>query len=131
VLLGFGALVFGTVMRGSYATVGLTAFMGAAAFAAISLVIGARVEHTDVANGWINFVQLPMWVLSGTFFSYERFPQWLHAPIRALPLTAVVDALRAVSNAGASLLDIAPQILVLGAWCVLGFVVALKTFRWQ
>jgi ABC-type multidrug transport system permease subunit len=131
VLLGFGALIFGTVMRGSYATVGLTAFMGAAAFAAISLVIGARVEHTDVANGWINFVQLPMWVLSGAFFSYERFPQWLHAPIRALPLTAVVDALRAVSNAGASLLDIAPQILVLSAWCVVGFVVALKTFRWQ
>ncbi len=131
VLLGFGALVFGTVMRGSYATVGLAAFFGAAAFAAISLVIGARVEHTDVANGWINFVQLPMWVLSGAFFSYERFPQWLHGPIRALPLTAVVDALRAVSNAGASLLDIAPQMLVLGAWCVVGFVVALKTFRWQ
>ena len=131
VLLGFGALVFGTVVRGSYATIGLTAFVGAAAFAAVSLVIGARVENTDVANGWINFVQLPMWVLSGAFFSYERFPEWLHAPIRLLPLTAVVDALRAVSNAGASLLDVAPQILVLSAWCAVGFVVALKTFRWQ
>lgn len=131
VLLGFGALVFGTVVRGSYATIGLAAFTGAAAFAAISLVIGARVENTDVANGWINFVQLPMWVLSGAFFSYERFPEWLHAPIRLLPLTAVVDAMRAVSNAGASLLDVAPQVLVLTAWCVVGFVVALKTFRWQ
>ena len=67
--------------------VGLVAFLGAAAFAAVSLVIGARVENTDVANGWINFVQLPMWVLSGAFFSYERFPEWLHAPIRLLPLT--------------------------------------------
>jgi ABC-type multidrug transport system permease subunit len=131
VLLGFGALVFGTVVRGSYATIGLTAFAGAAAFAAVSLVIGARVETTDVANGWINFVQLPMWVLSGAFFSYERFPEWLHGPIRLLPLTAVVDAIRAVSNAGASLLDVAPQILVLSAWCAVGFVVALKTFRWQ
>ena len=131
VLLGFGAFVFGTVVRGSYATVAFTAFLGAAAFAAVSLVIGARVENTDVANGWINFVQLPMWVLSGAFFSYERFPEWLHAPIRLLPLTAVVDAMRAVSNAGASLLDIAPQVLTLTAWCAAGFVIALRTFRWQ
>jgi ABC-2 type transport system permease protein len=131
VLLGFGALVFGTVVRGSYGSVALLAFLGAAAFAAISLVIGARVENTDVANGWINFVQLPMWVLSGAFFSYERFPEWLHAPIRLLPLTAVVDAMRAVSNAGASLVDVAPQVVVLGTWCVVGFVVALRTFRWQ
>jgi ABC-type multidrug transport system permease subunit len=131
VLLGFGALVFGTVVRGSYASLALVAFLGAAAFAAISLVIGARVESTDVANGWINFAQLPMWVLSGPFFSYERFPDWLHAPIRLLPLTAVVDAMRAISNAGASLLDCAPQIATLSAWSIAGFVVAQRTFRWQ
>jgi ABC-type multidrug transport system permease subunit len=131
VLLGFGALVFGTVVRGSYATIALVSFLGAAAFAAVSLVIGARVENTDVANGWINFVQLPMWVLSGAFFSYERFPEWLHAPIRFLPLTALVDALRAVSNAGATLADCATELLVMTAWCAVGFFVALRTFRWQ
>jgi ABC-type multidrug transport system permease subunit len=131
VLLGFGTLVFGTVMRGSYGTIGLVAFLGAAAFAAVSLVIGARVENTDVANGWINFVQLPMWVLSGAFFSYERFPEWLHAPIRFLPLTALVDSLRTVSNAGATLVDCLPQIAVMSVWCAAGFFVALRTFRWQ
>jgi ABC-type multidrug transport system permease subunit len=72
-----------------------------------------------------------MWVLSGAFFSYERFPDWLHTPIRSLPLTAVVDGLRAVSNGGASLVECVPQILVLSTWCVVGFVVALRTFRWQ
>jgi len=131
VLLGFGALVFGTVVRGSYATLGLIAFLGAAAFAAVSLVVGARVENTEVANGWMNFVQLPMWVLSGAFFSYERFPEWLHGFIRLLPLTALVDGLRAVSNAGATLADSAPQILVMSVWCAAGFFVALRTFRWQ
>jgi len=70
------------------------AFLGAAAFAAISLVIGARVENTESANGWMNLVQLPMWVLSGALFSHERFPEWLHPVLRALPLTALVDALR-------------------------------------
>jgi ABC-type multidrug transport system permease subunit len=131
ILLGFGRLVFGTVVRGSYATLGLVAFLGAAAFAGISLVVGARVEDTQVANGWMNFVQLPMWVLSGAFFSYERFPDWLHAPIRLLPLTALVDALRAVSNAGATLAECAGQIAVMTVWCSVGFFVALRTFRWQ
>ena len=79
----------------------------------------------------MNFVQLPMWVLSGAFFSYERFPDWLHAPIRLLPLTALVDALRAVSNAGATLADCARQVAVMSVWCVVGFFVALWTFRWQ
>jgi ABC-2 type transport system permease protein len=131
ILLGFGALVFGTVVRGSYATLGLVAFLGAAAFASVSLVVGARVENTEVANGWMNFVQLPMWVLSGAFFSYERFPEGLHGFIRLLPLTALVDALRAVSNAGATLVECAHPISVMSVWGAVGFFVALRTFRWQ
>lgn len=131
VMLGFGALVFGTVVRGSYLTIGLLAFLGAAAFAAVGLIVGARVDNTEVANGWMNFIQMPMWVLSGTFFAYERFPEWLHAPIRLLPLSSLVDAVRAVSNAGATLADCAFQIAVLVVWSAVGFTIALRTFRWQ
>jgi ABC-2 type transport system permease protein len=131
VLLAFGHLVFGTVVRGSLASVVLVSFLGAASFAAVSLLIGARVDSTESANGWMNFVQMPMWLLSGAFFSYERFPDWLHGPIRALPLTAIVDALRAISNEGATLIGCWSELLVLSFWCALGFVVALKTFRWQ
>ena len=130
-MLGFGALVFGTVVRGSYFTVGLLAFLGAASFAAVSLIVGARVENTEVANGWMNFIQMPMWVLSGAFFSYERFPEWLHTPIRLLPLSSLVDAMRAVSNAGATLFDCSFQIAVLVFWSAVGFTIALRTFRWQ
>ena len=131
VLLAFGHLVFGTVVRGSLVSLALVAFLGAASFAAVSLLIGARVDSSESANGWMNFVQMPMWLLSGAFFSYERFPEWLHGPIRALPLTAIVDALRAISNEGATLLGCWTELSVLGAWCAFGFAVALKTFRWQ
>ncbi|HEX9621343.1 MAG TPA: ABC transporter permease [Polyangiaceae bacterium] len=130
-LLAFGALVFDTTVQGSYVAFTLVAFVGAASFAGISLLIGARVENMESANGWMNFVQLPMWVLSGAFFSYERFPEWLHAPIRLLPLTALVDGLRAIFNDAAGLLSTWPQILVLAVWGAAGFAVALKTFRWQ
>ena len=51
----------------------------------------------------MNFIMLPMWLLSGTFFSSERFPQVFQPFIKALPLTALNTLLRAVMNEGASL----------------------------
>jgi ABC-2 type transport system permease protein len=130
-LIGFGKLIFGTTIRGNPLDVVLLGAVGAASFAGISLVVGARLDNTEVANGWMNFVMLPMWILSGSFFSYERFPAWLRLPIRLLPLTAVNDALRAVYNDGASLLGVGAELAVLAAWGLVGFGVALKTFRWQ
>jgi ABC-2 type transport system permease protein len=130
-LVGFGKLIFGTTIQGSIPGLVVAAFLGAAAFAAISLVVGARLDNTEVANGWMNFVQLPMWIVSGSFFTYERFPEWLQLPIRILPLTAVTDALRAIYNDGASLAGIGFELGVLAAWSALGFAIALKTFRWQ
>jgi ABC-2 type transport system permease protein len=130
-LLAFGALVFGTVVRGAYFALAVVSVLGAAAFAGISLVIGARVDNTETANGWMNFAQLPMWVLSGAFFSYERFPEWLHPIIQTLPLTALVDSLRAIANEGATLWACWSELGVLAAWSLAGFLIALRIFRWQ
>lgn len=130
-LLVFARLVFASTLQGSLFDFALVGVLGAAAFAAVSLLIGARVETTEVATGWMNFVQLPMWVLSGIFFSYERFPEWLHLPIQLLPLTALVDGLRAVFNDGSSLFELWQPIAVMFAWAAVGFVFAVRSFRWQ
>jgi ABC-2 type transport system permease protein len=131
VLVTFGWLIFGTRVQGSPLLLPAVALLGASAFAAISLIIGARVENTESANGWMNFVQLPMWVLSGAFFSYERFPEVLHEPIRLLPLTALCDALRVVYAGEASLRTLGHEVIVLVVWSVVGYLVAARTFRWQ
>jgi ABC-type multidrug transport system permease subunit len=131
VLVIFGALAFGTVVQGSYLALALTALVGAAAFAGLGLMVGARVDNTEVASGWMNFIQLPMWVFSGAFFSNQSFPEWLQPFIQALPLTALVDAFRLVYNEGLGLLGIASELAILGAWMLLGFVIAGRTFRWQ
>lgn len=130
-LVGFGKVIFGTTIQGNPLNVFVLGAIGAASFAGISLIVGARLDNTEVANGWMNFVMLPMWILSGSFFSYERFPAWLKLPIRLLPLTAVNDALRAVYNDGASLLGVGFELAVLVTWGLVGFGVALKMFRWQ
>jgi ABC-2 type transport system permease protein len=131
VLIGFGRLVFGTQVQGNFGLLLVASTLGAAAFAAIGFLIGARLSSTEVAGGWMNFVQLPMWLLSGSFFSYERFPEWLQLPIRLLPLTAINDALRRIYNEAAGLSSIGFELGVLGVWALLGFAVAIKTFRWQ
>jgi ABC-2 type transport system permease protein len=131
VLVGFGRLVFGSEIQGSIAALLVASTLGAAAFAAIGFLIGARLSSTEVAGGWMNFVQLPMWLLSGSFFSYERFPEWLQFPIRLLPLTAANDALRRVYNEAGTLSSIGFELAVLLVWSVVGFGVALKVFRWQ
>ena len=80
----------------------------------------------------MNLVMLPMWLLSGTFFSYERFPAAVLPVIRVLPLTALNDALRAVQNDGAALWRrLWPQLVILLAWGLISFVVAVRIFRWQ
>jgi ABC-type multidrug transport system permease subunit len=65
------------------------------------------------------------------FFSYERFPDAVLPVIRALPLTALNDALRGVMNDGFNVAQIAPQLAVLAAWGVVSYLVGLKIFRWQ
>ncbi len=130
-LVGFGALVFGVEVRGSWVDLALVSVVGGSAFAGIALLVAARPSSIEVASGWMNFVMLPMWVLSGSFFSYARFPEWLQPAIRALPLTALNDALRAVINEGGSLAALAPELGVLAAWGLGCFALALRLFRWQ
>ncbi|HKY43865.1 MAG TPA: ABC transporter permease, partial [Pyrinomonadaceae bacterium] len=100
-------------------------------FSGIGLLVAARPTTIEGVSGLMNLVMLPMWLLSGTFFSSERFPQVLQPFIQALPLTAINNVLRAVMNEGAALSSNWTPIGVLLAWCVVSFVVALKIFKWQ
>lgn len=131
VLVLFGWLVFDVSIRGSVFDVTLVSLLGAAAFSGLALLMASRTESVEVASGWMNFIQLPMWLLSGSFFDYTRFPQVTHPFIQALPLTALNDSLRAVMNEGAGLATIWPQAATLTVVAVLSFGVALRLFRWQ
>jgi ABC-type multidrug transport system permease subunit len=130
-LLGFGMLVFGVPMRGSWLVLALTCLLGALAFGGIGLLIASRAKTMEGASGLMNLVMLPMWVFSGVFFSASRFPDAAQPIIRALPLTAVVDALRATMIEGAGLAAIAGQLAIIAAWMVVTFLVALRIFRWR
>jgi ABC-type multidrug transport system permease subunit len=131
VILAFGVLVFGVPIRGSLSLLLFAAVLGSLSFAGVGLLVASRAQTIEAASGLMNLVMVPMWLLSGVFFSAERFPKAAQPLIRALPLTALNDALRAVMLEGRGLTAIASQLLVMTAWGVVSFAFALKIFRWQ
>jgi ABC-type multidrug transport system permease subunit len=130
-VLGFAVLVFHVPMHGSLIALGLFCVLSSMSFCALGLLIASRVQTIEAASGMTNAVMMPMWICSGVFFSAQRFPNVMQPLIKALPLTAVIDALRANMLQGATLAQIAPQAGVLSAWLVVCFFVALKLFRWR
>ena len=100
------------------------------AFGGLGLLTASRAQKIESVSGLINLVMMPMWIFSGVFFSYERFPAIVHPFIRALPLTALNDALRATILQGASLASQSGRLLVLVLWGGVSFVLALRWFRW-
>jgi ABC-type multidrug transport system permease subunit len=130
-LLLFGMLAFGVEVRGSFLAAIAIGLAGALSFAGLGLLTASRARNVETANGLMNLVALPMWLLSGVFFSTSNFPDWMRPLVDALPLTALNDALRAVVNTGAPLASTWPELLVLAAWAVVSYAVALRLFRWQ
>lgn len=129
-LLGFAWLAFGVPVRGSMLSLTVVTLLGAVAFGGLGLLVASRVRTIEAVSGWMNVVMVPMWVVSGVFFSSSNFPAATLPFIRALPLTALNDALRAVMLDGASLVAVAPEMAILGAWTAVSFVLALRVFRW-
>jgi ABC-type multidrug transport system permease subunit len=129
-LLVFARLIFGVGLAGSPLALAAVIVVGALAFAGLGTLLASRAKTLETMSGLINLCTMPMMLLSGVFFSTSRFPDFMQPFIRVLPLTALNDALRAIMGDGASLLAVAPQLLVLVVWGLLSFLVALRLFRW-
>jgi ABC-2 type transport system permease protein len=129
-LLVFGVLFFHMRVLGSVATIALIAAIGSLTFGGVGLLTASRAQKIESVSGLINLVMMPMWIFSGVFFSYERFPTIIHPLIKALPLTALNDALRASILEGTPLIHQWPRILIMLLWGGISFGLALKWFRW-
>jgi ABC-2 type transport system permease protein len=130
-LLGFGVLVFGVPLRGSLPLLVTICLLSSLAFASLGLLIASRAQTMEGASGLMNLVMLPMWIFSGVFFSASRFPEQIQPFIQALPLTAVIDALRANILRGAGLQAIVGELTIIASWMIGSFLLALKLFRWR
>ncbi|HXA20138.1 MAG TPA: ABC transporter permease [Thermoanaerobaculia bacterium] len=131
VLVAFGWIVFGVRVNGSILVLIFLCIVGGYAFSGIGLLTASRARSIEAVSGLMNLIMMPMWLCSGVFFSYERFPDSVKPFIRILPLTLLNDALRAVINDAAGIPRIAFQLGILAIWGIVTFVIGLKIFRWQ
>jgi ABC-2 type transport system permease protein len=129
--LTFARLIFNVRVAGSLPAFFLVAAAGALSFGGLGLLVASRAQNSETAGGLMNLATLPMMVLSGVFFSASHFPPWMQPLVKALPLTAVIDSLRAISIGGTSLWMLGNAFLVLLAWGAGCFVLALRVFRWN
>jgi ABC-2 type transport system permease protein len=131
VVLGSTALLFGVPVRGSLVQLLVVCILSALAFGGVGLLIASRARTIEGASGLMNLAMMPMWVLSGVFFSSNNFPKVAQPFIQALPLTAAINALRATMLQGAGWGVVAPSLAIVAAWLVVTFTLALRLFRWR
>ena len=126
----FGVFILGLPIQGSLVTTSIVCLIGALAFGGIGLLLASRARTFEAISGLMNMTMVPMWVLSGVFFSSSNFPQAVQPLIQALPLTALIDALRSVVLDGAGLTAVSRELAILAGWGLGGFAIALRIFRW-
>jgi len=131
ILLIFGWLAFGVAVRGNLLALASLIVLVAASFGGLGLLVACRAETIETVSGLMNAVMLPMYLLCGVFFTADRFPEAMQPLIRALPLAALLDGVRAVMNDGAGWAAVERPAIVLSAWGAICFVLALRWFRWR
>jgi ABC-2 type transport system permease protein len=129
--LGFARLVFGVPFRGSILQLALLCVLTSLAFSALGLLTASRAKTIEAVSGLMNFVMFPMWIFSGVFFSATRFPAVVQPFIRAMPLTAAIDAMRGNMLQGLSLQQLLAPVAILLAWLIIPFAISLRIFRWR
>lgn len=127
----FALFAFKITIQGDISALIMMFLAGNIAFAGLAVLISSHTSNTEVGNGLINAVVMPMMVLSGIFFSYHNFPDWSIPVIQKFPLTMLTDGIRSIFNEGAGYHEVAMPILILTATGVILFSAGLKIFKWH
>ena len=134
VILTFGHFAFQFTLINGWVTflelmvlslVGLIIFMG------FGFVVSGLATSESTIPPFANLVTLPQFLLAGTFFPIENFPNWLQPLCNLLPLTHLNQAMRNVAFEGAHLYDCLPQLKVLLIWGIVVYAIAIKVFKWE
>ena len=126
-----GRLVFDFRMLGNWLSLCGIILLGSLVFVSLGYLIAALVKTQESAIPVVQIVNLPMMILSGTFFSVANMPAFIEPLVKILPLTYVNDALRQIMVAGTPMHSMTTDIAVLAAWAVACLAITIRFFRWD
>lgn len=134
IIIGIGHFAFQfTLVNGlvTFLEIMVLSFIALLVFMGLGFIVSSLAKNESSIPPFANLITLPQFLLAGTFFSIEAFPAWLQPVCRVLPLTHFNDAMRKIAFEGAHLSDCGPQLLYIGIWGVVVYIVAVKVFRWE
>ncbi|MBN2320266.1 MAG: ABC transporter permease [Acidobacteria bacterium] len=131
VILSAGVLFFDVPIRGSIFSIFILALLAASSFTGMGLLVACRAKKLETVSGLMNLIQLPMYLLSGVFFSPDRFPDLMQIPIQALPLTQFNYAMREIILEGSSIFSQGWSLGIIALWGVVSFLFTMRLFRWN
>ena len=120
-----------TRMEGSHLTLFIVAVVGSISLISLGLLVAARITSEELAGGLLNFATWPMMMLSGVWFSLESASPWVQQFAKVFPLTHILNSARAVMLDGATLTDIAPQLISLMVMSIAFLALGAAIFRWR
>ncbi len=134
VIILAGRFLFGFTLVNGFLTLMdmlFLSFIGLIVFMGFGFIVSGLAKSESTIPPFANLITLPQFLLGGTFFSVEAFPRWLQPISKALPLTHLNTAMRAVAFEGQSLWDVKGEIGILLLWGVIVYAAAIKVFKWE
>ena len=108
-------------MQGSYWMLLLMMFCGSLSLISVGLMMASRSKSEEFASGMLNLVTWPMMFLSGVWFSLDSAHPYLQTLANILPLTHLINGMRALMLEGAGfsqLLSSMLPLLLITAVCI-------------
>lgn len=125
------SLFFQLEMRGSWLLYGLVCILGLIMMIGLGFSIGGWAKNENQAAPLANLIAFPLMFLSGAFFPRFNMPEWLRSITDYLPLTPIIDSVRFIITENRSFIELAPQLLLIGAWIAIIYTIAIRVFRWE
>lgn len=110
----------------------LTIALGALAWATIGTAITAFTRDVSSGQSLLSATYLPVLFLSGVFFPLSGEPLWMQTVAKLLPAQPLAQSIEQIlkTHAGFSGTSMISYVVLVG-WCVVGCLIALRTFKWE
>jgi len=140
-LIGVGALVFDMSLPDAahWLTFAWTFLLSVVACSLLGMAVSTVVKHARTAGAILNVPVVVLQFISGVFiYPPSQLPSWLMGVASIFPVKWMAQGFRYVflpdgmkAQEVAGQWELGRTALVLGAWCVIGLVLCLVTFRWS
>jgi ABC-2 type transport system permease protein len=130
-IIALGRLLFSVAVPDHLVSLLVALAIGAVAFAAMGLGLTGYVRSAEGSSAVVNFVYLPMAIISGTFFTPKEYPAFLRAIADVSPLTYFTKVMRDVMVRHHHVWTETGSLGIVLLWGAIGLVAALRGFRWQ